>query len=81
MADLQGEMEKMTAKLRTSRNKADESLQQSNQAHEMSIALEEVEREREILKQVSFVGEVERERETLIQVSFVGVEWRGRGKY
>ena len=42
-----------------------------------------MEREREILKQVSFVGGRggEREREILKQVSFVGVEWRGRGKY
>ena len=40
-----------------------------------------MERERELLKQVSLVG-VEREREILKQVSFVGVEmWRGRGKY
>ena len=40
-----------------------------------------MERERELLKQVSFVG-VEREREILKQVSFVGVEMcRGRGKY
>ena len=51
---VQGEVERLSSKLRSTRNKADESMLQSNQAHEMSIALEEVEREREILKQVSW---------------------------
>ena len=37
-----------------------------------------MEREREILKQVSFLG-VERWREILKQVSFVGLEWRETG--
>ncbi|KAL5250841.1 hypothetical protein ACHWQZ_G016547 [Mnemiopsis leidyi] len=50
-SDLRTQVERLTAQLRASQNRADNSLLQSNQAHELSIALEEVEREREILKQ------------------------------
>ena len=51
-AALRAQVDKLSAQLRISRNKADESLLQSNQAHEMSIALEEAQHERELLKQV-----------------------------
>ena len=54
-SELRAQVERLSAQLRASQSRADNSLLQSNQAHELSIALEEVEREREILKQVSLL--------------------------
>ena len=52
VCDLRGQLDRLQAQLRSLRGKADDSMLQSAQAHELSIALDEVEREREILKQV-----------------------------
>ena len=57
MSELRGQIEKLNAQLRATQNRAENSLLQSNQANEMSVALEEVEREREILKQVGILLE------------------------
>ena len=53
VGDLRAQVERLTVQLRAAHNRADNSQLHNNQAHELSIALEEVEREREILKQVN----------------------------